>query len=1096
MRYVTSYITLIILKNTMSLDLCKSSRATWMTLMFSASFIVSGPLMASPSNNKDLMMQTTQKQVQVVGTVSDATGPIIGASIVEKGTSNGTITDLNGNFKLSVSPGAILVVSYIGYANQEIRVVPGQSLSIVLREDTELLDEVVVVGFGTQKKVNLTGAVSVTDAEALESRPVSNATQAIQGLVAGLQITQNSGSLESTPSINIRGTGTIGAGSTGSPLVLIDGMEGDLNSINPQDIKNISVLKDAASSSIYGSRAPFGVIMVTTKSGKSGKTSINYNNSFRWSAPINLSSTMDSYTFATYFNDGCANTPGWGPHFDSDHLQRIKDYQEGKITNEIRERGNGYWDGGYSTGHANNDWYDIIYKDQTFSQEHNISATGGTDKLNYYLSMNYLDQGGFMEWGDEGMDRYNATAKIKAQLSPWAKVSYTMRWTRQNYVRPSQLTDNLYNNIGRQGWPTLPLYDPNGYLYSSPSPALGMAEGGSDRKETDRNYHQLGLVLEPIKNWVTHVDLNYSVHSANRHWDTQLTYNHDVEGNPYLYGNKNSNVHEDYYKENFLNLNVYSEYDKTIAEKHNVHVMAGFQMEEMKQKAFGLQRNGILIPSLPEVDLTNGLDSKGEPVTPSVNGSRNEWSTAGFFGRVNYDYDGRYLLEANLRYDGTSRFRSNKRWIWLPSVSLGWNIAHEEFWEPMRDVVNTLKLRGSYGVLGNQNTNNWYQTYRTMAVNSSSGSWLQNGLRPNTANFPGLVSTTLTWEKIHSYNFALDWGLFNNRLTGSFDYFIRDTKDMVGPAPELPATLGTNVPYTNNTDLRTKGWELELAWQDRLKNGLGYSAKFLLSDARTKITRYPNNPTLSTDTYIKGRYINEIWGYETIGIAKTEEEMQAHLASLPNGGQDALGSDWSAGDIMYKDLNGDGKIDNGSKTINDLGDRKLIGNSTPRYHFSIDLGADWKGFDVRAFFQGVMKRDYYQGSAYFFGIKNNFWWSQGLDQHVDYFRAEPSNDLPANINAYYPRPVFGTTKNHNTQTRYLQDASYIRLKNVQVGYTLPNDLVSKLCISKLRVYVSGENLWTGTSLSSLFDPETIDGGKGGCVYPLSKTVSCGLSLTF
>lgn len=1035
--------------------------------------------------------------IHVKGVVNDAVGPVIGASIVEKGKAgNGTITDIDGSFSITVPANAILTVSFIGYKKQEVSVAGKTSLRITLKEDTEMLDEVVVVGFGTQKKVNLTGSVGTTDAKALESRPVASATQALQGLVPGLQITQNSGSLESNPSISVRGTGTIGKGANDGPLVLIDGMEGDLNTINPQDIENVSVLKDAAASSIYGSRAPFGVILVTTKKGKSGKASVNYNNSFRWAAPIRLASTMDSYTFATYFNDGCNNTPGWGPHFKPDHLQRIKDYQTGKLTASIPDNGNGYWADGYAAGNANVDWYDAVYKDVTFSQEHNISASGGTDKLNYYLSFNYLDQGGLMEWGNEDKKRYNATAKINVNLTDWADVSYTMRWTRQNYVRPSSLTDGLYDNIGRQAWPTLPLYDPNGYLYSSPSPVLGLATGGDDRKESDDNYHQLALVLEPVKNWITHVEFNYHVNSATRHWDSQITYNHDTAGNPYAYGNEESSVHEDYYKENYMNLNIYSEYGKIFAEKHNFHLMAGFQTENLKQTQYGLQRNGILIPGLPEVDLTTGLDSKGNPVMPSTNGSRHEWATAGFFGRLNYDYDGRYLLEANLRYDGTSRFRAADRWVLLPSVSLGWNLAHEAFWESLRDVANTFKLRASFGVLGNQNTGNWYQTYRTMEVKSSDGGWLQNGVKPNIAKFPGLVSTSLTWEKVQSWNLGLDWGFFNNRLNGSFDYFIRDTKDMVGPAPELPATLGTGVPNTNNTDLRTHGWELQLSWNDRLNNGLGYGAKFLLADSRTKITRYPNNPLMSVDTYIAGRYINEIWGYETIGIAKSEEEMENHIASLPNGGQDAIGNSWGAGDIMYKDLNGDGKIDDGSKTLNNLGDRKLIGNSTPRFQFSLDLSADWKGFDFRAFFQGVMKRDYFQGSSYFWGIKGDFWWSQGLDQHVDYFRPEPSNDLPANINSYYPRPVFGTDKNYYSQTRYLQNAAYIRLKNLQLGYTLPTHLTSKIGVSKLRVYFSGENLWTGTSLSSLFDPETIDGGKGGCVYPLSRTYSCGLSLTF
>lgn len=1072
----------------------KNKRKVLATFLICMGFIAGHPDNVLAGNN-ELSQQTTQQQQRVTGIVKDTYGePIIGASVVEKGTANGVISDLDGNFTINVPQGATLRISYIGYVTQELKASTTGTMQITLREDSKTLDEVVVVGFGTQKKVNLTGAVGVTTAKELASRPVANATQALQGLIPGLQISQNNGSLESSPSIKVRGTGTIGEGSKGDPLILIDGMEGDLNTINPQDIENVTVLKDAASSSIYGSRAPFGVILVTTKKGKTGKTSVNYNNSFRWGKPINMAKTMDSYTFATYFNDGCLNTPGWGAHFGKEQLQRIKDYQNGTLTSSIPAGDNGYWQDGYAAGNANTDWYGTVYKSTSFSQEHNVSASGGTDKLNYYLSFNYLDQGGFMRWGEEGLERYNATAKISAKLTDWANVNYSMRWTREDYIRPSQLTDNLYDNLGRQGWPTLPLYDPNGHLYASPSPVLGLATGGSDFKQTDNLYHQFALVLEPVKGWITNVEFNYRTHIFNRHWDTQTMYNHDVAGNPYVAGNANSNVHEEFYRDNLLNLNIYSEYNKTLAEKHNFRLMGGFQTENLRKTAFGLQRNGILIPELPEVDLTSGLDQYGEPVTPSANGERHNWSTAGFFGRLNYDLDGRYLFEANLRYDGTSRFRKDNRWILLPSVSFGWNITREKFWKV--DAVNTLKLRASYGLLGNQNTDNWYQTYRTMEVKSADGSWLQNGAKPNTAKFPGLVSESLTWEKIYTWNGGLDWGLFDNRLTGSFDYFVRETKDMVGPTPELPSVLGTDVPKSNNTDLRTHGWELELAWKDRLKNGLGYGAKLMLSDARTKILRYPNNPTKSIDTYIEGRYINEIWGYETIGIAKSDEEMQNHLASLPNGGQDALGSSWGAGDIMYKDINGDGKIDQGSKTLNDLGDRKVVGNSTPRYFFSVDLSADWKGFDVRAFFQGVMKRDYFQGSSYFWGIKGDFWWSQGLTQHADYFRPEQSNDLSANLDSYYPRPVFGTDKNYYTQTRYLQDASYIRLKNLQIGYTLPQNIVSKIGASNIRVYFSGENLWTGTSLSSLFDPETIDGGKGGCVYPLSRTFSCGLSLTF
>ncbi len=1046
--------------------------------------------------------QAEQAVFTATGTVVDQTGePVIGASVIEVGKTAGVSTDIDGNFAIQVPQGAKLRISYVGCKTEEVTA--GTNMNIVLQDDNKYLEEVVVVGFGTQKKVNLTGSVSVADSKALSERPVASAAAALQGVVPGLQITTANGSLETNPSINIRGTGTIGDGSSGAPLILIDGMEGDINTINPQDIESISVLKDAAAASIYGSRAPFGVILVTTKNGSDGHTTINYNNSFRFSNLINMAHTMDSYDFVTYFNYGCENTAGWGPNFSKEWVGRIMDYKLGKIDYNTIPNSSGHWSD-YDAANDNVDWYDTVYKDHNFSQEHNLSISGGNEKTQYYFSANYLDQGGMIAWGDEGKKRYNLTGKFTAKLYDWVTFHYSSRWTRTDYTRPATLTDNLYQVIGRQGWPLLPVYDPNGNFFDAPSPVNGLVNGGKDKTQTDDNYHQLSLVFNPLKGWDIHAEFNYHVKSKTRHWDSQYTYNYDVEGNPYIY-NSSSNVHEDYYKENFWNLNLYTNYDWQIQEKNNFHVMLGFQTENMKQLQYGLQRNGILIPDLPEIDLTTGSSYYGDDITPSVNGSRYEWDTAGFFGRINYDYEGRYLVEANLRYDGTSRFRSDKRWIWLPSFSLGWNIAREKFWEDYTPVCNNLKLRASYGVLGNQNTTNWYQTYRVLSISMASGGWLQNGALTNTAGFPALISEALTWEKVYNWNFGLDWGFFNNRLTGSFEGFIRDTKNMIGPAPELPATLGTSVPKTNNTDLRTTGWDLEIAWNDRLPFGLGYGARFVLSDSRTKITNYPNNPSGELSTYITDCYTGEIWGYETLGIAKTDEEMNAYLAKVD---QSALGSNWAAGDIMYVDLNNDGKIDNGSNTLSDHGDLKIIGNNTPRYQFSLDLTADYKGFDLRVFFQGVMKRDYWQGSSYFWGIENNFWWSQGLTEHLDYFRATDLNYLPddypdrdkytitANLDAYYPRPVFdGGTKNKQTQTRYLQDASYIRLKNLQVGYTLPASLTRKACLNKVRVYFSGENLWTGTHLSKLFDPETIGSGWGGCAYPLQRTYSFGINVT-
>lgn len=430
-------------------------------------------------------------------------------------------------------------------------------------------------------------------------------------------------------------------------------------------------------------------------------------------------------------------------------------------------------------------------------------------------------------------------------------MNYTSRFTREDFHRPAYLTNALFRDLARQGWPTLPVYDPNGYMFHSPSPALPLRDGGKHNIQTDNIYQQISLILEPIKNWITHVDFNYRINTVNNHWDTQTLYNHDVQGNPYPIGYyQDTEAHEDQTKENYMNFNAYTEYSHSLESGHNFKGMIGFQAEEMKQQTFGATRKGIIVPELPEIDITTGLDYTGKVVSPSVNGSRAAWSTAGFFGRINYDYKGKYLAEVNIRYDGTSRFRREQRWNWFPSFSLGWNIARENFWESLSEYVGTLKLRGSYGELGNQNTKSWYPTYQTLGVSAGGGGWIQNGIKPNTATVPGLISSTMGWERIRNWNIGLDFGAFNNRLTGSFDYYTRETLDMIGPAPELPSILGLSVPKTNNTDLRTYGFDLEIAWQDRLRNGLGYGIKFVLSDSQTEITRYPN-PTNTLDKYRK-----------------------------------------------------------------------------------------------------------------------------------------------------------------------------------------------------------------------------------------------------
>ena len=515
-------------------------------------------LAASETLSNPKVEEAQQSEITVKGTVVDDAGePVIGATIMEKGTRNGTVTDIDGNYVIKVKRNAQLTISYLGYATQ---VVPAGTSKVVLKSNDTKLNEVVVVGFGTQKKVNLTGAVTAVSGEELDSRPVSNATQALQGMVAGLQITQAAGSLDDTPSLNVRGTTTIGQGSSGSPLVLIDGMEGDINTINPQDIASVSVLKDAAASSIYGSRAPFGVILITTKTGgKRDKVSVNYNNNFRFSTPIRMKHSMNSVDFACMQNDANTNIGG-GQLFTPDHVQRMKDWIEGEYVNagtrkdkngnliySLDADANGYWLSGFTDGYASTDFYDAIYKKHTFSQEHNVSATGGDDKLNYYASFGYLGQDGLIKVADEGSSRYTATTKISSQWTNWMKFNYSLRFVRKDYHRPQSLGQGVYEYLGGQ-WPCVPLYDRNGNLYNEM--VNTMTNGGTYRYQNDEYNHQVGLDIEPIKNWVTHAIFNYRTSHNESHTDMQHTYLYNLNGEAYDQNNF-TYVGEDYYKENY-----------------------------------------------------------------------------------------------------------------------------------------------------------------------------------------------------------------------------------------------------------------------------------------------------------------------------------------------------------------------------------------------------------------------------------------------------------------------------------------------------------------------------------------------------------------
>lgn len=1065
------------------------------TIVSSKSIVISDKAeQTSPSKTK-----------RVSGTVKSGNGEsIIGANVKVEGTTIGCITDIDGNFMLDVPENAKLTVSYIGYQTQEIALNGKSSVNIVLKEDTEMLDEVVVVAFGTQKKSSLTSSITAIDSEKLGSRPVTNMGQSLQGMLPGLNLRMDAnagGNINSTLSINVRGTGTIGKDSNNNsfsndnPLVLIDGVEGDMNMINPQDVENISVLKDASASSIYGSRAAFGVILITTKQGKQGKCKINYNNNLQVSVPQVLPTQMDSYTYVNYINQAYKND-GLDLFFPAEQVEKVKQYQEGTLLKEgatsfdplytVDPMSNGlyrvrdYW--------GNTDWLDVLTKDQVFSHEHNLSFSGGGDKMNYYVSGNFLNKSGIAEFVDDNFNRYSFMARMNVNCTDWMKLQTITRFVRTDYETASAATGTY------QMWPyipTVPLYDPYGN-YTHYETLLPLMQGGRYKSQKDVVTNSLQLVLEPIKDWIITADATYRVNTIFNHNDIQQVTAYDGNNQPYFVPNQGkaagyTEVKEHVEKSNFFTTSVTSRYHRVLWNDHDFDLLLGFQYEKLGDRSLEGLQDGIITPSLPTLNTTNGVNDK-------VTGGYSHWATAGFFGRLNYAYLGKYLAEVKLRYDGSSRFLGDKRWNWFPSLSLGWNIARESFMAEINDYVSSLKLRLSLGTLGNQNTTNLYPFYSFIPLGAGTGTWLVGGEKTNTSAMPGLVSQMLGWETIRDYNIGLDFGFFNNRLTGSIDYYHRYTDDMVGPGVEKPNTLGTAVPVVNNADLVTRGFEIELSWRDKLASGLGYGVRFVLSDSQTEVLKYPNEQMkVADDAFYNGKKLGEIWGYDVIGIARTQEEMDAHLAHTK---QNFNGSTkWQAGDLMYLDRNGDGEVNTGKGLLSDMGDQRVIGNSTPRYNFGLTLDADYKGWFLSLFFNGTMKRDFWTGGRALWGATGgSIWGSAPYAECLDYFRPVDTDDpLGPNLNGYLPAPSY-TNKNKQVSTAYLQNAAYIKLKNVQLGYTFPKKWIEKLGVGSLRLYTSIENLWTGSKMFDTIDPEMLNASAN--FYPLSTTYSFGLNVTF
>lgn len=1052
-------------------------------------------------------LQGYAQGITVTGRVIDEYNEgLPGASVSIKGVKKAVATNLEGKFTISVPDAkSVLVFSFIGYQTKEEVVGNRRTMEVKLKDNSGLLDEVVVVAFGSQKKINATGAVKTVDSSVLESRPISNAVQGMQGVIAGLNITNdNGGALGQSMEINIRGVGSIGDGSNSSPLVLIDGLEGDLSTVNPNDIESFSVLKDAASASIYGSRAPFGVILVTTKSGKrEEKVFVNYKGNLRISQPISVPEMVDSYTYALMVNDSWINV-GANQIYSNGFLDKILKFQRGEIKDGITKHPTlNQWVGA-DQHFANTNWYDLFLKKHTTSQEHNFTVSGGGTKFNYYFSANYLGQTGLFNFTDETFSRLNFNGKIGVKFNKYVEMSWNSRMINTEKNAPVALNDLFYHNLGKNSALT-PLYLPNGdYWSGSMIPAL--LDGGRNISKTQQFTNQLNLTVTPVKDWNIRVELNSRIQDprGTRQFEKVTTTlpNGDKQYIPVLSGiaeavrpNDNGTftiqpgAGQSIYEKtmghaNYFGTNVMTDYIKNIAD-HHFKILVGMQTESSYTETNRLATNDILLDDRPFISSTAS--------TILVSEKKSEWTAMGFFGRLNYDYANRYLAEVSFRYDGASRFPSDKRWASFPSFSLGWNIGQEKFWEPLSRVgFEYLKVKGSYGTLGNQNTASAYPYYQQMK--STNGTIVLGGTQASILPVYAPFTSNLTWETVENYGVGLEWGFFKNRFTGGFDWYQRSTKDMLGPSVSLPAVFGANAPRTNTSELRTRGWELEIGWRDRVNKNFSYAIIATLSNYETEVTKYESSDRKLNGWY-PGKKFGDLWGFEAIGIAKSDKEMAEHLSKHTQ----SFGTKWGGGDMMYRDLDNNGSVDKGSETVENHGDLKVIGNSTPKYAYSFTLQANYKFIDVRAFFQGIGKRDlFFAGSQTFFGVTAPYQRSV-FTSHLDYFRYA-GHPLGANMeNPYFARL---RTDGNNTQVcdRYMQNGAYLRLKNVQIGFNLPDNTPLKRVIKKARVYFSGENLFTITKLR-LFDPEAvgdpINSAYGpGKTYPMYRVWSAGLELTF
>lgn len=1069
------------------------------------------PTAAASGGRPSASVDQVRVKILVSGTVVDATGaPLPGATVRERATGNGTVTNIDGHFSLSVSSEASLEVSFVGYATKVVPVAGQQELKIVLVEDAAALDEVVVVGYGIQKKVNLSGSVDQIGAKELEKRPIADLSRGLQGMIPNLNIDFTSGEPGQAANINIRGEASINGG---SPLILIDGVAADVEEMNrllPEDIESLSVMKDASSAAIYGARAAFGVILITTKQGKGDRIQVDYNSNFAWKRPSMLTEkTSDPYIYLKLKNIAVLNTPWSSGHVTSDErlewARQRSDNPGGTPSVRLNPLDETQWE--YM---GNRDWTSYYLDRSTFSQTHQVAVSGATEKTRFYLSGGFDDEDGLFSdiVNNDKYRRYSMRAKVSYDIWKWLTLSNNTSYVVTERRKPSYYNISTFFDLEPHDMDR----NPDGTWASGElGEALAqLVDGGEETTLYGRLQSTFSGEMNFWKRMFV-VNVNFTFMKGHEAYDWykntyRLGYGPDdirEQGESRAYKGSTDNL--------YTVFEVYGTFNKLFNERHHVTAILGFNQEYNRSDNFTADRYNIISTGLPSIALSSGAQY--------VNEVYKDWAIRGCFFRANYTYDNRYIFEMNGRYDGTSRFPKNKRFGFFPSGSVAWRLDSEPFFDGLKDLFSQFKLRASYGSLGNQLVSEYGYI---PSMSSQLGSYIIDGELQQTVTSPDLVSSDYTWEKVQTVNGGIDLGFMRNKLTLSFDFYRRDTKGMLTMGRELPGVLGKEEPQENAANLKTRGWELSIGYQDEFRlagKPLNWAARFVLSDSRTWITKF-DNPTRNLTQYYEGQEIGEIWGLQSDGLFRSKDEIAAldETEIIPWGSLEIV-----EGWLKYKDLDGDHRITKGSTTVDDPGDLSVIGNSAPRFRFGLNLSAEWNGFDVAVFLQGIGKRDFYPQSYLYWGFYQQPY-SGGQLHTFDFYRPTSDSEVDMakhsqsyiaaglanqNLDAKYPvLQSWLADKNLGTridqamglaipQTGYMLNAAYLRVKNITIGYTLPQEWVRKAKLSRVRVFVSGDNLCEWSGVKPYFDPESItDTSAFGYVYPFSRQYSFGLNVTF